>query len=158
MEMRSVDEVIFKIEEEKNTMKLFLMKRLALVGSLVLTVFLLAACFAESEPPTPVQAPEQEAAARTLVGFLVEGQFKEVHQMFNAEMATALPSAELEATWTGLLGQVGEFKEITESKATEKEGKIIIDVVCEFANGPLNARVVFDAENKVAGLHFLPVQ
>lgn len=139
-------------------MRLLSMKRLALVGSLILTVFLLSACFAEPEPPAPMQAPEQEAAAKTFVGLLVAGQFEEAHQMFNAEMAAAVPLAELEATWTGLLGQVGEFREITESKATEKEGHIVIDVVCEFANGPINVRVVFDAENKVAGLWLLPAQ
>lgn len=132
------------------------MKLLTLTGFLVLALFLFVSC--TSKPAaTPVSAPELETAARTFVDFLVESKFEEACGMFNEEMAAAMSPAELKATWDKLIGQIGAFREVTESKVTKEGGHKVVDVTCNFAEGPINIRVVFDKEEKVAGLWFRPV-
>jgi hypothetical protein len=58
----------------------------------------------------------------TFVNLIEEGQFKTAAELFNTEIAKALPPQKLETTRNSLIGNVGEFKEIVETRTTEEKG------------------------------------
>ena len=100
--------------------------------------------------------PDLDTLAITFVNLLEEGRFEDAAELFNEQMAEALPSQELEAAWNDLTGRVGEFKEITEVKVTEEEGYRVVYVTCDFAKTALDVKIVFDDDGKIAGLWFVP--
>ncbi len=100
--------------------------------------------------------PDLDTLAITFVNLLEEGRFEDAAELFNEQMAEALPPQELEAAWNDLTGRVGEFKEITEVKVTEEEGYRVVYVTCDFAKTALDVKIVFDDDGKIAGLWFVP--
>jgi hypothetical protein len=100
-------------------------------------------------------APNLDTVAITFVNLMEEGQFEAASELFNTEMAEALPPQKLEATWNSLIGNVGEFKEIVETRTTEEKGYRVVYVTCEFAKASLDIKVVFDEEAQIAGLWFV---
>ena len=100
--------------------------------------------------------PDLDTLAITFVNLLEEGKFEDAAELFNEQMAEALPPQELEAAWNDLTGRVGEFKEITEVKVTEEKGYRVVYVTCDFAKTALDVKIVFDDDGKIAGLWFVP--
>ena len=101
-------------------------------------------------------APDLDTLAITFVNLLEEGKFEDAAELFNEQMAEALPPQELEAAWNDLTGTVGEFKEITEVKVTEEKGYRVVYATCDFAKTALDVKIVFDDDGKIAGLWFVP--
>jgi hypothetical protein len=102
-------------------------------------------------------APNLDTVAITFVNLMEEGQFEAAAELFNTEMAEALPPQKLEATWNSLISNVGEFKEIVETRTTEEKGYRVVYVTYEFAKASLDIKVVFDEEAQIAGLWFVDV-
>ncbi len=127
---------------------------------LVLTLLLLAACAPKATPtPTPAPAPpsgDLEAAARYFTGLLADGKYSEAAAMFDPQMAAAFPVAKLKATWEEVIRNVGALKGIKEVRLTSEMGYRIAYVACDFARNPLDMKVVFDAQGRIAGLWFVP--
>jgi len=103
-------------------------------------------------------APDLDTVAITFVNLIEEGQFEDAAELFNTKMAEALPPQKLETTWNELIGNVGEFKEIVETRITEEKGYRVVYVTCEFAKTSLDIKIVFDEEAKIAGLWFVPAK
>ena len=103
-------------------------------------------------------APDLDTVAITFVNLLEEGKSEDAAELFNTNMAEALPPQKLETTWNGLIGNVGEFKEIVETRITEEKGYRVVYVTCEFAKTSLDIKIVFDEEAKIAGLWFVPTK
>lgn len=100
--------------------------------------------------------PDLDTLAITFVNLLEEGKFEDAAELFNEQMAEALPPQELEAAWNDLTGRVGEFNEITEVKVTEEKGYRVVYATCDFAKTALDVKIVFDDDGKIAGLWFVP--
>jgi len=100
--------------------------------------------------------PDLDTLAITFVNLLEEGKFEDAAELFNEQMAEALPPQELEAAWNDLTGRIGEFKEITEVKVTEEKGYRVVYATCDFAKTALDVKIVFDDDGKIAGLWFVP--
>lgn len=105
----------------------------------------------DSEPIDP------EVEARDVVISLSEGDFEEVYESFNKEMAAALSLEQLEAGWNSLIDQYGDFVTINGTSATHQQGYDVVCITCEFSNATLEVRVVFDKEGKIAGLNVYPI-
>ena len=102
--------------------------------------------------------PDLDMVAITFVDFLEEEKFEDAAKLFNTKMAEALPSHKLEAKIVELIDNVGELKEIVETRITEENGYRVVYVTCEFAMSTLDIKIVFDDEAKIAGLWFVPVK
>lgn len=100
--------------------------------------------------------PKHEEAARTFVQHLAASRFEEAVKPFDETMLRALPPAKLEEVWKGLVEKFGPLKRISSTR-TEKIGKYqAVYVRTEFAREAMEAKVVLDEENRIAGLFFVP--
>lgn len=104
------------------------------------------------------EAPEAVSARGSrIVSLLDAGKYGEVRAQFDDAMTKAVPTDEaLGALWTGLQQKSGRYKRtlfVTESVAAVYR---IVLVTCEFEQGPLDVKLVFDRSNKVAGFFYVP--
>ncbi|MGH9774727.1 MAG: alpha/beta hydrolase [Candidatus Acidiferrales bacterium] len=102
-------------------------------------------------------SPDFDALGRAFVLELSQKQFDKAVARFDAPMVQALPAPKVAETWTGLLGKVGEFKSIKETRVEAIQRYHRVHVICDFEKSPLDVQVVFNSDGKVSGLHFAPV-
>lgn len=106
---------------------------------------------------TPVEA-DLEAAAKALVDKLAHGDNAGATAGFDDTMRAALPADKLGAVWAQLQGQAGAFGGIEEARVKREGGHYTAYVTCRFAKAKLAAKVVFDAQARIAGLFFVPAE
>jgi dienelactone hydrolase len=108
-------------------------------------------------PATAEKSPNLEERARALITAAAKEDFKAACKDFDEGMNKAMPPDKFAETWKGLVKQVGSLKK--QGKATpEKVQKYdVVWVECQFENGTLYTRVVFDGEGRVTGLSFRPI-
>jgi len=104
-----------------------------------------------------LSAQDFEALAKGVVQELAGRQFDKVEAQFDARVSSALPTEKLQSLWEATLAQVGAFKAVTSVTSAELQGYHVITLTCAFEKTPLNLRLAFDNESKIAGLHLLPV-
>ncbi len=99
---------------------------------------------------------EPEVMAKEFVELLVKGQFSKAVEGFDAAMKKSLPTDKLAQTWRTTTGQAGIFKQQLGTRREKFLGSEIVFVTCEFEKGPMDVKVVYDSDNKVTGLWFVP--
>jgi hypothetical protein len=102
-------------------------------------------------------AQDFEALAKDVAQELVARQYDKVEVRFDSRMASAMPLEKLQSFWDTTLGQVGPFKSITGAASAEQQGYHVVTLTCAFERGPLNLRLVFDKDSKIAGFFLVPV-
>jgi dienelactone hydrolase len=124
------------------------------IGAIV-GVFLMAGAL-EAQPTTGDKLPEQTRRAKEFLKAVLEKDFAAASKEFDATMQKAMPKDKLESTWKGLIEKVGAFKKqgATRTEHTSKYDFVFIS--CEFEKAPLELRLVFDGDKKIAGLGFTP--
>jgi len=100
--------------------------------------------------------PTDEAIAQEIVGQLAKGSFPEVTRRFDPTMTAALPAAKLGDTWAALTTQMGAFQGQGATRSEDVQGFHVVHIPCQFAKGTLDAKVVFDKDQRVSGLFFAP--
>jgi hypothetical protein len=99
-----------------------------------------------------------ETLAKDLVGALASGDSKKAVENFDGTMKNALPAEKLQEAWNSIIAQSGPF---VEQAGTRREKILLYDVIfvtCKFERGVLDAKVVFDRKQQIAGLFFVPSQ
>jgi uncharacterized protein YbgA (DUF1722 family) len=117
---------------------------------IVLLVFLtsLFACTAGKD--------EFEQAGSKFVEQLAEEQFEDAANTFDKTMAGLISPEKLEELWDQLLEKTGTFqKQLSTRRETYLQYEIVL-VTCQFDNGKLDVKVVYDKSKQVAGLFFVP--
>jgi len=94
--------------------------------------------------------------ARQIVTDIDKGQYDKVEARFDKTMADALPLDKLTATSKSIAQQTGTLKSIGETTTSVKQGYFVVVMQCEYANAPVDAQVVFDDDDKIAGMYFRP--
>ncbi len=94
--------------------------------------------------------------AQAFIQLLQQGQYDSVETYFDANMKSALPAEKLQAMWKTLQEQTGAFQETAGTRTEMVQTYHVVYVTCVFKEGKLDAKVVFDAKNKIAGLFFVP--
>lgn len=105
------------------------------------------------------QTQERRAVdhARRVLDLMKEERFEEVTKEFNAQMAAALPAAQLRDVWTALRQQVGALASILDERVTTPAtGATAVVLGAQFEKAALNVIVAFDAEDRIAGLRMVP--
>ena len=106
-----------------------------------------------ARPPAP---DKRIAAADELTANLTAGKFDEVTAQFNLTMRLLLSSAQVRAAWEGTTSAYGKFQKIGSTRTVEADGYFLVFVTLEFARGKLDNKVVYDQNNRVTGLFFVP--
>lgn len=111
--------------------------------------------------PRPGTAAVQPGAGQLhekASGFVLKLARKEwsaAEGMFNAQMKAALPQDKLEATWTQVTGQYGDFLETLDAKEGTERGYKTVTVACKFERATLNIKLVFDQSGEIGGMWFV---
>jgi uncharacterized protein len=94
--------------------------------------------------------------ARRVLDLLRQEKFADVAKEFNAQMAAALPAQTLAQVWAAMRAQVGEFKSESSQQSANAGGVNVVTLGVQFERAAANMVVAFDAENRIAGLQFVP--
>lgn len=112
------------------------------------------ALLALAQQPQPPASPVAHAEA--VVKQLRSGDFAAIEAQFDDRVKAGLPPGKLAETWSQMTAQVGAFQKETAARE-ETSGPYHIGVVtCAFDRASLDVRVVFDTEDKIAGLTMRP--
>ncbi|HZR28517.1 MAG TPA: alpha/beta fold hydrolase [Terriglobales bacterium] len=118
----------------------------------------------QRQPPAQSTASTVETGAtyedlgRQIVADLAARQFDKVCAQFNEAVSAALPPDKLAGTWDSLLTQAGDFVSIEKSSEKERQGFHVVRITTVFQKARLDAVIAFDAQKRVAGLHFVPAE
>lgn len=103
-----------------------------------------------------VFAAEPDALATRLLDQLDAGQYSAAEAMFSPQMKAAVPAEKLQAVWESLPAQMGAAGKRGDAQTSEVDGYRIVVIPLDYANGKLQARIVFDKDDKVAGFLVQP--
>jgi len=99
-----------------------------------------------------------ETLAEDLVNSLANGNYQKAVENFDSTMKQLLPAEKLKQVWESLIAKFGAFV----GQAGAREEKIlvydVIFVTCQFEKSVLDAKVVFNDKEQIAGLFFVPPQ
>jgi hypothetical protein len=97
-----------------------------------------------------------EALAKDVAQELVGRQFDKVEARFDATMASAMPLEKLQSFWDTTVSQAGAFKEVSKAASVEYQGYHVVTLTCVFEKTPLNLRLAFAKDSKIAGFYLVP--
>ncbi|OQB58181.1 MAG: Alpha/beta hydrolase family protein [Candidatus Aminicenantes bacterium ADurb.Bin147] len=103
-------------------------------------------------------APGEDLAgkARAMIDALRRGDYEAATRDFDATMRGLSGPEKTGEFWTILQTRIGAFKERTAERRENLGQFEIVLVTCVFEKTTLDARIVFDAEGKIAGFQFVP--
>ena len=102
------------------------------------------------------QTVDLSAAGAGFVDLLAESDFADAETRFDPTMRSALPEARLRAIWENLLIQAGPYQKQLRTRVEKQAGYDVVFVTCQFENKLLDMKVVYDSQERIAGLFFLP--
>jgi hypothetical protein len=118
----------------------------------VLFIVLLISC----EQAQKVEAPDLTGAAKDFVGLLAKGEYADAVAKFDDTMKGVMPEAELKVAWQSLLTKVGPFQKIVSVSQKKEQGYDVAHVTCAFEKAELDVKVVYNSQQQVSGLWFVP--
>ena len=96
--------------------------------------------------------------ARSFVSLLEKADFTSATADFDSTMKSVMPPEKLGEAWKSVTSQVGQFVEQTGVRTEQMAQYDIVYVTSKFEKAPLDIKVVFDGNGKIAGLFFAPPQ
>jgi dienelactone hydrolase len=102
------------------------------------------------------RAEDAEAIGKSVANELAARAFDRVSSRFDTTMASALPTAKLQAIWDGVIAQAGPWQRIKSIRVEKKDAFQVVLITAAFARTDLVIKLALDHQSKVAGLFFLP--
>jgi hypothetical protein len=99
-----------------------------------------------------------ETLAEDLVKALANRNYEKAVENFDSTMKQVLPAEKLKQVWESLIAQSGAFVEQRGVREEKILGYNVIFVTCQFEKSVLDAKVVFNNKEQIAGLFFVPGQ
>lgn len=115
----------------------------------VMMVFGLSACGGNKVDDATAEKYREQA--ERVIALLNEGNYEEVHTMFDAQMKTAL-SAEQMAELTPMIEASGTFKQIDQFSIEEKDGLYVSVIVAKYSEHKRIYTISFNEMEEVVGL------
>ncbi len=107
----------------------------------------------------PAAAGSFKELGASVVAWFAAGESAKLRAILSADMAKALPDdAALAKMWAATEAKAGKFKRFIEANESEKDGYHVVLATCEFESEPMDLRLVFDKERKLAGFFTIPTQ
>jgi len=110
----------------------------------------------ENNKEPPVETVE-DIAVNLMYNF-ANGTIDEIYNdVFTDEIKQQASLDQFILIWNQITGQYGDFVEINNIKTTNELGYIVVYVTCYYSVlGNLDTRIVFNSDNKISGLQFVP--
>jgi len=128
------------------------MTRLAMIALTLILICVTMSCRQEEPIPPP---EDLTGLALQFVDSMVVGDFESATHGFTSGMKEALPAEELGDTWASIISGNGPLRRLGGVRATESGSFLCVFVKCEFERAKLDVKVVFDRNNKIAGVWFV---
>lgn len=115
--------------------------------------------FGHVTPGTPAaEAPLPGAAGKAvaLLADLIAGRWADARRDFDTRMAATLTAARLADAWTDAVAGFGACERMGAPGTLRVGGYTVVEVRLHCAAGEPTARVAFDDDGAIAGLHLLP--
>jgi len=120
-----------------------------------LLIVAMSGCSVEEEPGISfIDWGNHDLRAEQVVTALLNGDFTRVAEGFDDDMSSAIDVRGLRKAWRDTVRIAGSFYVIDRTEISAHDGYEIYDVVSLHANRNINTRVVFSADDKIAGLFF----
>jgi pimeloyl-ACP methyl ester carboxylesterase len=103
-----------------------------------------------------VAADAPAALATRLLDHLDAGQYVAAEALFSPQMKAAVPADKLKAVWESLPAQMGAAGKRGEASSSTEGGYRIVVIPLDYANGRLQARIVLDSNDQIAGFLIQP--
>ncbi|MEI9948702.1 MAG: alpha/beta fold hydrolase [Pseudomonadota bacterium] len=97
-----------------------------------------------------------EAKTKRLIAAASDGDFDAASHDFGELMRSALPPARFAATWKALEQKVGRWNFVENVDLTSEQGAWASRAISRFERERLVVKVVYDGQNEIVGLFFLP--
>lgn len=94
------------------------------------------------------------ASADRFVRSLARGAYADARRGFDDKMLAAMSDSALEGAWTSLTDRVGTFRGVEGFRNEDRDGYRAVVVTTKHSKLPVDVRVVFDSNEKIAGLWF----
>ncbi len=135
------------------------MKRLSRYMYVALSAALISAVVS-----TPLRCAERleneelEALALRFVSVWSQGDYSTATGTFDETMLKMMPPEKMKEAWESLIARVGAFKGEIGTRTEEWNEYTIVFVTCDFEMSPVDIKVVYDGERRIAGLWFVPTE
>lgn len=87
---------------------------------------------------------------------LDKSAYESVFAQFDEAMQKSLPKEKLETTWGMIHKQMGDLKDTGKARQVKADPFEVVFVECQFEQGKLELKLVYDKSEKIAGLFLLP--
>ncbi len=135
---------------------MFIKKSFILLYLAAATLFIVS-CGSEPVPAGPPLDGEITDLSAEFISYLVAEDYEKAASYFNTEMKKAMSVKQLEKSWQNLLARTGPYQGEIEKKVETVQDYRAVNTLTAFDGEKMNVRVVFDDDNRVAGLWFLNV-
>jgi hypothetical protein len=107
-----------------------------------------------AQPSKP--ATDLSATGAAFVDLLAKKDFAAAEARFDPPMKSALPETRLRAVWEELLGKAGPYQKQLRTRIVKQGGYDVVLVTCQFEKKLIDMKVVYDSQQRVTGLWYLP--
>src|SRR5262245_40175423 len=105
----------------------------------LLLCWLTSAAFAQATPDSGTRTQiTPDAATLEVARQLDEGRFADVVRQFDAELAGALPAAQLGGAWRGLVASAGRLVRTETPRSQQRDGFTVVTVPLQFEKSRLD--------------------
>ena len=94
--------------------------------------------------------------ATDFISTLVDEDFAAAVTYFDDQMLNALPAADLKTAWAQVIDQAGDYQSELSRTQDMADGYDVVIATTQFQKTALNIRMVFDSDQRMAGLFFQP--
>jgi hypothetical protein len=104
---------------------------------------------------TSIKPGAAEHATQLVIDWIA-GDYPALSADFNAEVAEKASAEIMASAWATVIGMVGAYEGMGQPRVRQWGDYTVVDIPLSFEAGEMNARVAYDADGKVAGVHAVP--
>jgi hypothetical protein len=108
------------------------------------------------QPMASLMVPGAAERGAALIADLAAGRSAEVGRDFNERVAQQLDAEGVALMWARRTGMLGRLEHTGEPLAYQAGDLTLVDIPLSFEAAERTARITYNRDGKVAGLHFLP--
>ena len=94
--------------------------------------------------------------SKQVINNFQKNEFSKIVETFDQNMKTAMPADKLKLVWDDLNSKCGKFQKMSEVTVGKIQTYDVTYTLCHFENMKLKMKLVFDKDNKIAGMFFVP--
>ncbi len=105
---------------------------------------------------TPQAGNDLAKTAATIVEQLAKGAYTAVVAAFDPALKASVSEDVLKQSWQQLIDQLGAYQAQTGTQTGTVQSYQSVWVTCQFQNGSMDVQLLFNAQGRAVGMHFVP--